>query len=181
MISFFDLGGHSLLAMRLVARIRAVLEAEVPIRALFDGPTPAALAEVLAARRGPARPALAPAARPERVPLSFAQQRLWFLSRAGTARRRSTTCRWRCGCTGDLDVAALAAALGDVVARHEALRTVFPDRRRAAVPATSGPAEPRSRRWRSPRRPGTSCRAWWRGRRPSRSTWRAELPCAGAG
>ncbi|RSN67120.1 hypothetical protein DMH08_14455 [Actinomadura sp. WAC 06369] len=126
---FFDLGGHSLLATRLVGRARAVLGAELAVRDLFEAPTVAELAERVHRNAGAAaRPALAPRDRAGLVPASSAQNRLWLLDqllREDDGPRDAYHLPLGVRLRGDLDRAALEAALGDVVERHEALRTVF--------------------------------------------------------
>ncbi|MFC3386697.1 amino acid adenylation domain-containing protein, partial [Couchioplanes caeruleus subsp. azureus] len=124
---FFALGGHSLLAARLTGRIRTALGVELSIRDVFAAPTPARLAEVVATARYGPRPALRPAPRPEMLPLSPAQQRLWFVHQMqGPSATYNMPYALRL--TGPLDVPALHAALADLLDRHESLRTVFAER-----------------------------------------------------
>ncbi|NYI93924.1 amino acid adenylation domain-containing protein/non-ribosomal peptide synthase protein (TIGR01720 family) [Streptomonospora nanhaiensis] len=121
---FFALGGHSLLATRTANRVRAELGIEARVRDVFDAPTPAALAALLAGRPA-ARPPLTPrgpAAGP--APLSYGQERLWFVDRLhGPSAAYNVPLAFRL--RGAVDADALEAALHDVVARHAVLRTVY--------------------------------------------------------
>ena len=123
--SFFDLGGDSLSAMRVIAAVNTGLDAGLAVRTVFEAPTVARLAPRIGGDGGRRKPLVA-GERPAVVPLSFAQSRLWFLDRfeGGVATYNMPTA-FRI--SGALDVEALGAALDDVIARHESLRTVFPD------------------------------------------------------
>ncbi|WP_231984341.1 condensation domain-containing protein, partial [Mycobacterium sp. E342] len=125
--SFFDLGGDSLSAMRLIAAINTSLDTDLSVRTIFEAPTLAQLGPRIQANIGGGG-GLAPLVagpRPERVPLSFAQSRLWFIDQL-LGRSAVYNMPVAVRLTGPLDVEALGAALTDVVARHESLRTVFP-------------------------------------------------------
>ncbi|WP_280363071.1 non-ribosomal peptide synthase/polyketide synthase [Nocardia wallacei] len=132
--NFFDIGGNSLSATRVVAAIAARTGCRMPVRAVFEAPTPADLAALLDARAPEAaHPELVAGPRPDRIPLSSAQRRLWFLNRLDSssgAYNIPIVLRLR----GTLDPEALRRAVVDVIARHEILRTVFPD-------SPAGPAQ----------------------------------------
>ncbi|HEY6352691.1 MAG TPA: amino acid adenylation domain-containing protein [Candidatus Angelobacter sp.] len=120
--NFFDLGGHSLMATRLVSRVRSVLAAELPLRAVFESPTVAELAPHL--RQGGTWTHLVAQVRPESLPMSYAQQRLWFLDQLegkSTEYHIPEALHLR----GALDYEALAGAIDAIVERHEGLRTCF--------------------------------------------------------
>ncbi|HEX2187810.1 MAG TPA: amino acid adenylation domain-containing protein, partial [Longimicrobiaceae bacterium] len=126
---FFELGGHSLLATQLVSRVREAFRTELPLRVVFEAPTLAELARRVEALRaetpGDGAPPLVPVPRDgSPLPLSFAQQRLWFIDQLepGSATyNMPSSQRLR----GPLDPRVLERALGEVVRRHEALRTTF--------------------------------------------------------
>ncbi len=124
---FFALGGHSLLVTRLVARLREKLGVELPVRAVFEAPTLARLAAVVEAAPRTGVPPILRVARDRPLPLSFSQERLWFLDQMEPG-RAGYNLPAAVRLTGRLEVAALARALGEIVRRHEALRTRFAQR-----------------------------------------------------
>src|SRR5437016_5206767 len=122
--NFFDLGGHSLLAVRLISRVREMLRVEVAIRDLFAHPLLLDLARAVVGAAPTKLPAISRAQRAERVPLSFAQERLWFLSQMEGVSQAYHIDLGLC-LKGAVDCAALRRSLERIVARHENLRTTF--------------------------------------------------------
>ncbi|WP_413206152.1 amino acid adenylation domain-containing protein [Rhodospirillum sp. A1_3_36] len=139
--NFFHLGGHSLLAIQVVSRIREAWAVELPIKALFDTPTVRTLAERLTGTAPAGLPPPVRALTPEEraaAPLSFAQQRLWFLDRL-EGRSLAYHIAGAIRISGPLDVAALGRVIAEIARRHDALRTTFPDRDGAPVQAVAAP------------------------------------------
>ncbi|MEA2692171.1 MAG: hypothetical protein QOJ16_1558, partial [Acidobacteriota bacterium] len=144
--SFFELGGHSLLATQVVSRLREAFGVELPLRRLFERPTVAGLAAAveeartaLATGREVPLPPIVRGQRPADLPLSFAQERLWLLDQlepGSFAYNLPTALRLR----GEVDVAALGASLGEIVRRHESLRTRFVARGGKPVQVILAPA-----------------------------------------
>ena len=124
---FFDLGGHSLLATQVISRLRRLFDAELPLRLLFEAPSAGALAKSIETfrrrRQGRTLPEIGRIELPGAPPLSFAQQRLWFLDRLG---ERAYNIAFTVEMEGRLDTAALERALAEIVRRHAVLRTRFP-------------------------------------------------------
>ncbi|HEX2077932.1 MAG TPA: amino acid adenylation domain-containing protein, partial [Longimicrobium sp.] len=121
---FFELGGHSLLAVQVISRVRQALQVEVALGELFTRPVLSDFARGLKTAARSELPPIQPASREGRLPLSFAQQRLWFLEQLGNLGSTYHIPR-RLRLRGELDRAALVRALDGIVARHEALRTTF--------------------------------------------------------
>jgi amino acid adenylation domain-containing protein len=127
--NFFELGGHSLLATQILSRVRAAFDVELHLRALFESPTVADLGKqieaAVAADKGlQEKSAIKPVSRASQPPLSFAQQRLWLLNQLepdSPAYNIPVAVRLN----GELKVAALERTLGEIIKRHEVLRTTF--------------------------------------------------------
>ncbi|WP_369929417.1 amino acid adenylation domain-containing protein [Xanthomonas sp. NCPPB 2632] len=137
--NFFDLGGHSLLAIRLLSRIRRTLGRTLSVRDLFEHPTVRSMATCADGASGEADLSISHADRGAPLPLSLAQQRLWFMNRmdgAGEAYHISSAVRLH----GVLDAEAMVMALDALVERHEILRTRFPYAGNAAVQSISAPS-----------------------------------------
>ena len=156
--NFFEMGGHSLSATQVVSRIRQNLRVDLPVRALFERPTVAALAQAVEqsqrSQQGLLPPLIVRAPRNQRLPLSFAQQRLWVLDQIEPNNPLYNIPRaYRL--TGQLNVQALESALNGIVARHELLRTTYASEKGQAfqviapelkLPLTGGRSERVARR-----------------------------------
>ncbi|HEX5872256.1 MAG TPA: amino acid adenylation domain-containing protein, partial [Longimicrobium sp.] len=123
---FFELGGHSILATQVLSRVRRALGVELPLRALFEAPTVRALAERLGGAAATDGPPLVRTERGGPVPLSFAQERMWFLQRMSPGSGAYNMAE-ALALDGLLDVEALRRAFEALLARHEVLRTRYPE------------------------------------------------------
>lgn len=135
--NFFDLGGHSLLATQVIVRIREAFQRDVPLHSLFEYPTVRGLAEEVQRRQWTGQsesvaPPLQPQPHPADLPLSFAQERLWFLTQLEPEAPFYTVAA-AFTLTGSLHVLELERSLNELVSRHEALRTRFVARRGSPI------------------------------------------------
>ncbi|WP_323870520.1 phosphopantetheine-binding protein, partial [Xenorhabdus szentirmaii] len=121
--NFFALGGHSLLTVQVAARLRQQHHLQVELQDLFTWPVLSELARALDTNRSPAQPAIRPARRDQPLPLSSAQQRLWFLAQLDPAAQTAYHIAGGLRLKGPLNTDALQATLDRIVARHEILRT----------------------------------------------------------
>jgi amino acid adenylation domain-containing protein len=127
--SFFELGGHSLLATQVVSRIRQAFSIEIPLQSLFENPTIASLAQTIAQCQNQAAElskyqTISPREKRDSAPLSFAQQRLWFLAQL-EPNNPFYTIPWSVRLSGDLNIPVLQQALDAIVAHHEVLHTNY--------------------------------------------------------
>ena len=126
--NFFDLGGHSLLATQMVSRVRDALGVELPLRQLFSGPTIAEIAPYTQTDADSTRiPAPTAVERPQEIPLSFSQKRLWFLDQLQPG-SNAYNIPVALKLTGSLNIDAMEKAIRFIMQRHEILRTVFIDK-----------------------------------------------------
>ncbi|MFY9571325.1 MAG: amino acid adenylation domain-containing protein, partial [Blastocatellia bacterium] len=126
--NFFELGGHSLIATRVISRVRDAFQIELPLRCMFESPTIAGMARIIQAQmssgRGLNAPTIERVRRGEQLPLSFAQQRLWFLyqwSPDSPAYNMTASVRL----SGPLKIEVLDRSINEIFNRHEVLRTTF--------------------------------------------------------
>jgi len=139
--NFFDLGGHSLLATQVISRVRDLFNIEIPLRSIFEAKTIAELAERIERSLGTATTSPIPRApRDTPLPLSFAQQRLWFLDQVVPG-NPAYNIQAAVQLSGSLNVAAFSSTLNEIVRRHEILRTTFHMREGQATQVISAMAE----------------------------------------
>jgi hypothetical protein len=139
--NFFAIGGNSLTATRVVARVNAAVGNRISVRDVFDAPTAAGLAMLAQSHEGrESRPPLKARENGTEVPVSPAQQRMWFINQFDTS-SSAYNVAFALRLDGELDIPALQAAVADVIERHEAVRTIFPltdhGPRQVIVPTTS--------------------------------------------